>query len=217
MADEPFREQFQETFGKRGVADRSYTRVSVSFPVRFMPVSKEEAERLRQVYIQRPSRERGETVSLSTPHAPASQATPGTVSAAILAQLERIERKLDRLLSAQAAGGEPGKEKSLEEAQCIDLSGSGVLFTSKWAMGKGWYLKLVVDVPEPQGFSVVALGRVVRVDQEPTSNLYVTACQFDAIHEEDREELIAYIFKRHRELAQMRRGQDQDEGEQKEV
>ena len=212
MADELFREQFQETFGKRGVADRSYTRVPVSFPVRFMPVSKEEAEQLRKVYVQRPSRERGETVSLAAPHAPSSQATPGTVSAAILSQLERIERKLDRLLSTQAPGGDQGKEKSLEEAQCIDLSGSGILFTSKWAMGKGWFLKLVVDAPEPQGFSVVALGRVVRVDQEPNSNLYVTACQFDSIHEEDREELIAYIFKRHRELAQMRRGQDEDEG-----
>jgi c-di-GMP-binding flagellar brake protein YcgR len=132
------------------------------------------------------------------------------VSAAILSQLERIERKLDRLLSAQAAGTAPEKEKSLETGQCIDLSGSGILFTSRWAMGKGWFLKLVVDMPDPPGFSVVALGRVVRVDQEPSGSLYVTACQFEAIHEEDREELIAYIFKRHREIAQMRRGQDED-------
>jgi len=210
MADDLFREQFQESFGKRGVADRSYTRVPVSFPIRFMPVSKEEAEKLRQAYAQRPSRERGETVSLAPPAA--AQATPGTVSAAILSQLERIERKLDRLLNAQSAGPAQDKEKSLEEGQCTDLSGSGILFTSRWAMGKGWFLKLVVDVPEPQGFSVVALGRVVRVDQEPNGNLYVTACQFDSIHEEDREELIAYIFKRHRELAQRRRGQDEPEG-----
>lgn len=215
MADDLFREQIQESFGKRGVADRSYTRVPVSFPVRFMPVSKEEAERLRRDYAQRSSRERGETVAPAAPGA--SQATPGTVSAAILSQLERIERKLDRLLSAQAAGGDQDKEKGLEAGQCIDLSGSGILFTSKWAMGKGWYLKLVVDIPEPQGFSVVALGRVVRVDQEAAGGLYVTACQFDSIHEEDREELIAYVFKRHRELAQMRRGQEEDQGEQAET
>ena len=210
MADESFREQFQESFSKRGVADRSYTRVSVSFPVRFMPVSKEEADRLRQAYAQRPSRERSETAALGSSPA-AAQATPGTVSAAILAQLDRIERKLDRLLNAQGPAPEGGKEKSFETGQCIDLSGSGILFTSKWAMGKGWFLKVVVDIPELQGFSVVALGRVVRVDQEPDSNLYVTACQFDTIHEEDREELIAYIFKRHRELAQMRRGQDEEQ------
>jgi hypothetical protein len=216
MADELFREQFHESFSKKGVADRSYTRVPVSFPVRFMPVSKEEAERLRRDYTQRPSRERNETVTLSTPHAASSQATPGTVSAAILSQLERIERKLDRLLSVQAAGGDQDKEKGLEAGQCIDLSGSGILFTSKWAMGKGWYLKLVVDVPEPQGFSVVALGRVVRVDREGAGGLYVTACQFDSIHEEDREELIGYVFKRHRELAQLRRGQEEDQGEQAE-
>lgn len=208
MADDQLREQFQESFGKRGIADRSYTRVSVSFPLRFMPVSKEEAERLRRLYVERPSRERSETIALSP--SSASQATPGTVSAAILSQLERIERKLDRLLSTQGPAGEGEKEKSFETGQCTDLSGSGLLFTSRWAMGRGWFLKVVVDIPEPQGFSVVALGRVVRVDQEPNSPLYVTACQFDSIHDEDREELIAYIFKRHREVAQMRRDQGQE-------
>jgi len=206
MADDLLRERLQESFERKGIPDRSHSRVPVSFPIRFLPVSKEEAERLHHLYPQRPSRERTDVASYAP--ATAQQATPGTMSAAILAHLERIERKLDQLLGASGVAPEKEeKEQTLETGQCIDLSASGLLFSSRWAMGKGWFLKLIIDTPEPQPFSVVALGRVVRVDQEADSSLYVTACQFEAIHEEDREEIIAYIFKRHRELAQSRREQ----------
>jgi len=206
MAEEIFEDRLQESFEKKGIADRSYTRVAVAFPIRFMPVSKEEAQRLLPEYAAQPTRERMEA---GLPLAGGGQhAAPGTVSAAILAQLERIERKLDQVLSASGMSAEKGGEVSFETGQCIDLSGSGLLFTSRWAMSKGWFLKLVIETPEPQAMNVVALGRVVRIEQEAESSLYVTAVHFESIHEEDREELIGFIFKRHREIAQHRRDQD---------
>lgn len=206
MADEQFRERLKDEPPKKGVADRSFSRVATSFPIRFIPVSKDEVERLHKTYLAQPTRERREHTGLGD--TPVHQAAPGAANAALMDRLDRIEKKLDQLLQAQGLSVEKPQEANYETGECIDLSGSGLLFNSQWAMGKGWFLKLLIEVPDSPPVSVVALGRVVRVVQLPDSPLYETACHFEAINEEDREELIAYIFKRHREVAQLRREQE---------
>ena len=81
MADEAFADRFRDSFSfrRKGVSDRTFARVAVSFPVRFSVVSEFEYEALRPVFMASPTRERysaeGETHS-------ASKEVPGSMASA---------------------------------------------------------------------------------------------------------------------------------------
>ncbi|MEE9275465.1 MAG: PilZ domain-containing protein [bacterium] len=204
MADKTAADNLRDDFDEKDIADRGHARVPVSFPMKFMPVSKEEFRELAAEFNSKPTRERPEGVQ-----AVAEQPSPSpgqeTVADSIMAALERIEEKLDRLLDPSYTKGAEARETTYESGHCLDLSGSGLRFTSNWPLSDGWYVKVVIQTPEPHPVIVVALARVVRSRKGEGSNVYQTAALFEAIHEEDREHIIAYIFQRQRELAQLRR------------
>ena len=202
MAEKTAADNLRDDLEEKDIADRGHARVPVSFPMKFMPVSKEEFRELAAEFNSKPTRERPEGVQTV-----AEQPSPGqeTVADSIMAALERIEEKLDRLLDSSQTKEAKAKETAFESGHCLDLSGSGLRFTSNWPLSDGWNVKVVIQTPEPHPVLVVALARVVRSRKRPDSDVYQTAALFEAIHEEDRENIIAYIFQRQRELAQLRR------------
>ena len=72
------------------------------------------------------------------------------------------------------------------------------------ALGKDWYLKLSFNLPGAEPCQIVVLGRVIRSGAENREGYFESACQFDAISEEDQDRVIAYVFRRQRELAHNR-------------
>ena len=92
----------------------------------------------------------------------------------------------------------------MEIAQVNDLSGSGVRMMSQMAAGNGWYLKLTFNLPGAQPYYIETLARVIRSGSQNRDGYFEAACQFEAIFEEDQDRVIAYVFRRQRELAHSR-------------
>lgn len=208
MPADKFEDIFDDSFNVlgKGEKDRAHIRSAETFPIYFIPVSKEEFKELGPSYFSQPTSMRQEKGLPGVPSADTGLTSTMAPDSALLTILERIEEKLDRLLVVEGLAEDPSKGPAFETGDCIDLSASGARFSTRWPLSKGWYVKLVITTPEVNSVTVVALGRVVRVDKEEETAIYDTACNFEAIHEEDRERLIAYIFKRQREMARLRRG-----------
>lgn len=198
---EIFEDKIKESLEKKGIADRGLARVPVSFPVHFATIPEDEFRSLQETYISVPTRERSEGVRDSSRSPGGSK---GPLTDALFEQLNRIEEKLDMLLASSGMEGEKVKRPVLEVAHANDLSGSGIRFVSGMTMSKGWYLKLSFNLPGVDPGLVTALGRVIRSGAQSRDGYFETACQFDAICEEDQDRIIAYVFRRQRELAHSR-------------
>jgi c-di-GMP-binding flagellar brake protein YcgR len=141
--------------------------------------------------------------------APQAQAdASGTTTTAIFERLNKIEEKLDLLLIAAGMEAEKSKTSTMEIAQINDLSGSGIRMISQTAMSEGWYLRLTFNIPGEQPFYIETLARVIRSGSQDRNGYFESACQFEAICEEDQDRVIAYVFRRQRELAHNRGMED---------
>ncbi|MFQ5894964.1 MAG: PilZ domain-containing protein [Nitrospinota bacterium] len=179
---------------------RRHARTQESFPLRFLPISEEEFASLRELYATRRTRDRDE--GPETREGFIAERETG-LDPLLLRMFERIERKLDQILEIQLKGKDHRKSSGWENAACVDISGGGVRFTARWPASVGTYLKLVLPLPRIHPVTVVAAGRVVRavkMSDAAEGAFWDMACQFDAIHEDDREEIIGYNFERHRQL-----------------
>lgn len=198
---EIFEDRIKESFEKKGIADRNLARVEVSFPAQFVPISEEEFKSLKDIYVSTPTRER----SGRGGGAPRAQAdASGTMTAAIFERLDKIEEKLDLLIIAAGMEAEKSRTPAMEIVKVNDLSGSGVRMSSQMAVSEGWYLKLTFNLPGAQPFYIETLARVIRSGSQNRFGYFESACQFEAICEEDQDRIIAYVFRRQRELAHNR-------------
>lgn len=203
MANEAFADRFRDSFsfGRKGVSDRTFARVAVSFPVRFSVVSEFEYEALRPVFMASPTRERYDA-GAGEPQS-ASKEVPGSMASAIIDRLSAIEKKLDQLLGVTSSE-EEGSGLAVETGHTRDISGAGIRLGTRVALGVGWGLNIMVKTIEPFPLDVTVLGRVVRILPHAEGSIYESACKFVVVNEEDREEINSFVFKRQRELARIR-------------
>jgi hypothetical protein len=193
-----FKDVMKDSFEKRGVPERGLSRAPVSFPVRFQLVSEEDYESLRHA---RPTNERPPETGI---------VSDGEVKfvdpaiAAIMVRMDRIEEKLDMLLMAGGAEAKKSPKQVMEVAQARDISGSGMRIASSMAMSKGWYIKVMFELPGVPPYQVVALGLVNRSDSRDAGGYFESACQFEAINLEDQEYILSFVLDRQRELAHFR-------------
>lgn len=200
MVEEP------EELGSFGEDKRQYARTEEEFPIEYTPISKEEYARLSPDYARWRTADRGETPLnpesfLETLRAKGAEPRELELLRQVARMFGIVERKVDRLLSLMDKKGSPGE---MEKGTCRDLSGSGMRFSCQWPLTKGWLIKVVIPLPPLHPVTVSALAEVVdsRPAAQPSgSEPHDVAVRFVSIHEDDREELIAYSFKRQRELA----------------
>jgi hypothetical protein len=168
---------------------RQYLRVRCDVPVRWRVVTSTEAEQ-RASQIMR-ARETSPTEKLRDSF---EDHELGNVMLAILERLDRIEVKVDDLLR-----GDVSRPDHVLDS-CIDLSGSGMRFTTdqKSVVGQLIDATMYFDNSHPPSISVLA--RVVRVDPPNLGRgRSATACTFVAVHESDREHIIRHTFRFQRE------------------
>ncbi len=198
-----------EDVGSLGENKREYARTEEEFAIEYTPLSKEEYARLSPDYDRWRTSERGESPMNPESFLEALRAKGGgPQELELLRQVARmfslVERKLDqllRLVDKRTSSGE------MESGTCRDLSGSGMRFSCQWPLTKGWLLRVVVPLPPLHPVTVSALAEVVESRPSAAASStepYDVAVRFTNIHEQDREEIIAYNFKRQRELARQR-------------
>jgi len=91
----------------------------------------------------------------------------------------------------------------------VNLSASGVAFSSETALTEGTHLKLeMVTYPEHNYIPVYARVVSCRQNQEGNSSDYTVAVEFEAISERDQERLMNHVLKKQAEgLKQQRQEQ----------
>ena len=94
--------------------------------------------------------------------------------------------------------------------ECIDISASGISMLIPEELKKETILELSIEPLIYPPFRIIALGEVTRVNltRNKEKSGYVVSTTFAAINEDDREELIKYIFKRQRELISSKKHSD---------
>jgi len=178
---------------------RGSVRVDVSFPVSFDLVSENDYEKIKNVIVSHRTGDReGDLMPLLGVEE--LESLDITVAKIWLS----MNSKLDYIIKLLKQSGEGVEEK---EGLCKDISGKGIKMIYKGNLSAGQCIHLRIHPPTFPPLSVVALGRILRAERTALcrEGEIETAVEFDTIHEDDREEIISYVFKRQRELLRARR------------
>lgn len=178
---------------------RGSVRVDVSFPVAFDLVSENDYEKIKNVIVSHRTGDReGDLMPLLGVEE--LESLDITVAKIWLS----MNSKLDYIIKLLKQRGEGVEEK---EGLCKDISGKGIKMIYKGNLSDGQYIHLRIHPPTFPPLSVVALGKILRAERTAIcrEGEIETAVEFDTIHEDDREEIISYVFKRQRELLRARR------------
>lgn len=110
----------------------------------------------------------------------------------VRAALDRIERKVDRLL----ARVESEEQAPSLKPTPINLSGAGVRFPSDDPVEQGEYVDVVMVLPGDSPIKVRAFGEVVRqrLVARPSGAVYEIAASFLHLPPKAREAIIRYTF-----------------------
>ena len=112
-----------------------------------------------------------------------------------------IDQKLNVLmkLAGDKAHGIPNAEKGIVK----DISAKGVKMKTEADLNKGEYLMLRISPPTFPSFILDAVGKVLSTDPAGKGARHCKV-EFTALNPDDRETLIAYVFKRQREILRSR-------------
>ncbi len=89
-------------------------------------------------------------------------------------------------------------ELQLNEGQTLDISGGGMLLSTNVQLELGDNLPLRLYLPDHE--CMVATGRVERLEYLESAGLYRAGIVYVTIHENDRDKIIAFVFKKEIEL-----------------
>ncbi len=182
---------------------RSAVRVDDYIPINYELLTAQEYEKELKIF---PDTQSGvEKIELKYPFFPwlkyrgREDEEFNTAEHAILDLLISLNNKLDSLIRLLK------KEKELEiedlclkEPDYVNISATGIRFISDQPIKKGAFLKLQICIPLFISLVIPVLGKVVWT--EKNAHGYVIGVEFTAIHEDDRDALIHYIFIRQRKL-----------------
>ncbi|MCP4253179.1 MAG: hypothetical protein GY775_07185 [Candidatus Scalindua sp.] len=126
-----------------------------------------------------------------------------------------LDQKIDKVLSNQEKilnkfdTSEEVQDVS-ETGECIDISGSGIHMLVTEELKPGSLLELTIEPPINPPIQIILLGKLSRICQskDRENNDFEASITFTAINEDDRENLIKYIFQRQRELISYRNKSD---------
>jgi len=113
----------------------------------------------------------------------------------VISSLQRLENRIDFLIRhlQRAQFGKPYEFQS----DVLDIGGGGLSLSSTARCPTGALLDLCVVAEYGNSFSLYAIGKVQRVDEQVTETgevRYDVGVQFIEINEEDRESLLRTIF-----------------------
>jgi hypothetical protein len=180
-----------------GRKHRTYIRTPVSLPVRYTILTREDYLKLKETEFETEGWEdwsEKKNAKLGLDEVMAGE----EIDARLLAILRHLDAKLDRVIDLL-------KQRDTQdhqfEAKAIDISAVGLKLISSQHIQVGTLLHLAISLPSAPSLS--AIGEVKHIDQqleEDDTPCYHIGVGFREIHEEDREEIIRYTFKKQRKL-----------------
>jgi len=212
MANDNLESVGQETEGERNAA-----RTAERFPMEYEIITDKEVQLLKPMYLEARTSERsdgpvssGGAETFSTMGVPPAQIM---MFQATMRAIKQLEDKLDEVL--KSVGSSTDDQKKLNKAMCVDLSSGGMRMITAQKVKRGTLLRLVLTLPPLHPVVVVAVGKIVKASPLRLSSgkrALETAIAFEVINENDREEIIAYSFKRQRqEAARVSASSDEDD------
>lgn len=183
-----------------GMEKRSRGRIEDCLPIEYRVISEAEYGALESRYRLIPTKERGASPAMAAGDGPADEMVVGLLRE-LNGKMDRILKLLDR---ETPQGSLPVQPVRAEQATCADISGSGLRMVSR-RFSAGELLDMLIPLPGFAPCGVGLLAKVVR-DSSPAGPHHDTAVTFAAINEEDREQLITYVFQRQRQILASRRG-----------
>ena len=123
-----------------------------------------------------------------------------------------LDQKIDKIISNQDRilknfdTDEEVQELS-DTGECIDISGSGAHMLVTEELNPGTLLELTIEPPFNTSIQIILLGEISRISKskDKENNGFEASITFTAVNEDDRENLIKYIFQRQRELISSRK------------
>ena len=200
MADENF-----ESIGKDTGQARGAARTAERFPIEYEIITDKEVQLLKPMYLDARTSERPDgPMGTGTDAFSAMGVPPAHIMMyqATMRAFKQLEDKLDEVL--KATGATLADQKKLNKAMCVDLSSGGMRMITAQKVKRGTLLRLVLTLPPLHPVIVVAVGKIVKASPIRLSSgkrALETAIAFEVINEDDREELVAYSFKRQRQEA----------------
>ena len=123
-----------------------------------------------------------------------------------------IDQKLDALL--KMVGQQSNQLPDSKEGIVKDLSSKGVKIKTAVELKKGDYLMMRLSPPTFPSFTIDIVGKVVGSKPDGEEGLFHMV-ETTALNPDDREILIAYVFKRQREILRQRLDDETDRMEMK--
>jgi hypothetical protein len=117
-----------------------------------------------------------------------------------------LDQKIDIILSNQEKILKKLETDDVQDAPasgyCIDISATGISMFVTDKLNEGSLLELTLEPPNNPAVLIIALCKLMRIcpSTDKGTNGFEVSLTFTAINEDDREELIKYIFQRQREM-----------------
>ncbi len=207
-----------DSIGSDSGKPRNAARTAERFPIEYELITAKDVEILRPIYLEARTAERVDGPAGAIGGADAFLAM-GVPQAQIMMYqqtmraIKSLEDKLDDVLKAM--GSESTDDKKANKAMCVDLSSGGMRMITAQQVKRGALAKLTLTLPPLHPVIVVAVGKIVKASPIRLSSgkrAMETAISFEVINENDREEIVAYSFKRQRqEAARAASSQDDDD------
>lgn len=207
--------------GKKGnklSADRKSARIDDSFTIYYKIITQKEFKEKASFYIDRrtANRPRSRRYDANASSFDWSSLESERVYDPFLVKMfSYLDNKIDMLLYKQEEilkhfSLQDGLQETRVTGDCVDISGSGLSMLIQEELKKETILELSIEPLIYPPFRVVTLGEVTRVSltKNKEKSGYEISTTFVSINEDDREELIKYIFKRQRELISSKKRSD---------
>ena len=194
---------------------RNSVRISDSFNINYNIVTQEEYNKKASIFISRRTASRSATRSSDTEAFSFDWShieDEVDFDPVLVKILFYLDQKIDKIISNQDRilknfdTDEEVQELS-EAGECIDISGSGAHMLVTEELNPGTLLELTIEPPFNTSIQIILLGEISRISKsnDKENNGFEASITFTAINEDDRENLIKYIFQRQRELISSRK------------
>ncbi len=194
---------------------RNSVRIPDSFPINYKVVTQKEYDKKASLYISRRTANRSAARGSETEtfHFDWSHIEKEVDFDPVLVKiLFYLDQKIDKMIANQEKilkKFDTTEEVHDESAtgECIDISGSGVNMLVTEELNTGSLLELRIDPPINPKMQIILLGKLTRICQprDKEDEGFEVSVTFSAINEDDREDLIKYIFQRQREIIAARK------------
>lgn len=197
-----------EKKGPKGRRKRRLARVQDTFVIYFSIVDKEWCKKNKDLYISRKTVDRDTLTPINPSLSRFFLNSTKSTDPSLYRILTEINKKLDFLIEALPNKEELGLSQHYEGI-CEDISGVGIKFRSDYPLLSGDLLNMTIPLPPIHLATLMVIGQVKRtkkiMDEITGEKVNEVAVEFLGINEADREEIIAYSFKRQREIINLQK------------